>query len=75
LNDMRHGMQPIKQGQLKVVSIVEPSLCGFCQFASSADVEMADGSIRAMFHCRRRDCDNWQEKTDTIIPTGITNIR
>jgi hypothetical protein len=44
---------------LKVVRLVEPDLCLECRFAQTADVEMSDGSIQRMVHCRRLDCDNW----------------
>ena len=44
---------------LKVVRLIEPDLCLECRFAQSADVEMSDGSIQRMVHCRRLDCDNW----------------
>lgn len=44
---------------LKVVRLVEPDLCLECRFANTAQVEMADGSVQRMIHCRRLDCDNW----------------
>lgn len=44
---------------LKVVRLIEPDLCHGCRFAQTAQVEMADGSVQKMVHCRRLDCDNW----------------
>ncbi len=44
---------------LKVVRIIEPSLCVECRFAYIATVELADGSLKEMLYCRRLDCDNW----------------
>ena len=44
---------------LKVVRLVEPDLCLECRFANTAQVELADGSVQRMIHCRRLDCDNW----------------
>ena len=48
---------------LKVVRLIEPDLCLECRFAQSADVEMADGSVQRMVHCKRLDCDNWDYKS------------
>ena len=44
---------------LKVVRLLEPDLCLECRFADMAEVEMADGTVQRMVHCRRLDCDNW----------------
>ena len=44
---------------LKVVRLMEPELCLECRFSQTAQVEMADGSVQRMIHCRRLDCDNW----------------
>jgi len=61
--------------KLRIVRLMEPSLCMACKFAAVATVEMEDGSSRRMMHCKRLDCDNWQteETTDqpkTIFDTG-----
>ena len=44
---------------LKVVRLLEPDLCLECRFADMAEVEMEDGTVQRMVHCRRLDCDNW----------------
>ena len=44
---------------LKVVKLIEPDLCLDCRFAQTAQVEMQDGTVQRMVHCRRLDCDNW----------------
>ena len=44
---------------LKVVKLIEPDLCLECRFAQTAQVEMQDGTVQRMVHCRRLDCDNW----------------
>lgn len=49
--------------QLRVVRLIEPELCLECRFGNKAEVEMADGSIQQMIHCRRLDCDNWDYQT------------
>lgn len=49
--------------QLKVVRLLEPELCTECRFGHKAEVEMTDGSIQQMIHCRRLDCDNWDYQT------------
>ena len=61
--------------KLRIVRLMEPSLCMACKFAAIVTVEMEDGSSRRMMHCKRLDCDNWQteETTDqpkTIFDTG-----
>lgn len=49
-------MEPEK---LKVVKIIDPSLCTNCPFAWMAEVEFANGATKKMLYCRRLDCDNW----------------
>ena len=46
--------------KLKIVRLMDPTLCASCRFASVANVEMADGANRKMLHCKRLDCDNWE---------------
>ena len=48
---------------LKVVRLLEPDLCLECRFADMAEVEMEDGTVQRMVHCRRLDCDNWDYST------------
>ena len=48
---------------LKVVRLLEPDLCLECRFADMAEVEMEDGTVERMVHCRRLDCDNWDYST------------
>lgn len=62
--------------KLRIVRLMDPSLCMSCKFAAVATVEMEDGSSRRMMHCKRLDCDNWQtEETEdqplTISDTGL----
>ena len=45
--------------QLRVVKLIEPELCLDCRFGHRANVEMEDGSVQHMIHCKRLDCDNW----------------
>lgn len=49
--------------QLKVVRLIEPEICLECRFAQMAQVELKDGSIQRMIHCKRLDCDNWDIET------------
>ncbi len=44
---------------LKVVRLMEPELCLECRFAKTAEVEMENGTLQRMIHCKRLDCDNW----------------
>lgn len=57
--------------RLKIVRLMEPSLCVACRFASIATVEMDDTSNRRMLHCRRLDCDNWQTEEVEENPRSI----
>lgn len=49
--------------QLRVVRLIEPELCMECRFGNKAEVEMTDGTVQQMIHCRRLDCDNWDYQT------------
>jgi hypothetical protein len=49
----------MRRKQLKVVRLLEPELCLECRFSQMASVELKDGSVQRMVHCRRLDCDNW----------------
>ena len=48
---------------LKVVRLIEPEICLECRFAHMAEVQMKDGTVQRMIHCRRLDCDNWDYET------------
>jgi hypothetical protein len=64
-------MQHEENTKLKIVRLIEPSLCLPCRFASIATVEMNDSSNRRMLHCRRLDCDNWQMEEVEENPKNI----
>jgi hypothetical protein len=64
-------MQHEENTRLKIVRLMEPSLCLACRFASIATVEMNDDSNRRMLHCRRLDCDNWQVEEVEENPRSI----
>jgi hypothetical protein len=53
----------MRRKQLKVVRLIEPELCLECRFAQMASVELKDGSVQRMVHCKRLDCDNWDYAT------------
>ncbi len=55
--------------KLRIVRLIEPSLCLSCRFAAIATVEMHNGSNRRMLHCKRMDCDNWQ--TEEVEETPL----
>ena len=57
--------------ELRVVLIIEPSLCLKCRFAAIADIQLADGTTKRMFRCKRLDCDNHQA-TQQPNPTNVT---
>lgn len=61
-----------KNTKLRIVRLMEPSLCLSCRFASIAAVEMQDSSSRRMLHCKRLDCDNWQTEEVEETPKSIT---
>lgn len=54
--------------KLKIVRLMNPSLCASCRFAAVANVEMEGGSSRRMLHCKRLDCDNWQTEESSEVP-------
>ena len=57
--------------KLRIVRLIEPSLCLSCKFAAIATVEMDNGSNRKMMHCKRLDCDNWQTEESDHQPLTI----
>lgn len=65
---------PIMQNEntkLKIVRLLDSSLCANCRMAAVATVEMEDGSSRRMLHCKRLDCDNWQTEESAEIPKQL----
>ncbi|MCW5938646.1 MAG: hypothetical protein KF884_06145 [Fimbriimonadaceae bacterium] len=61
--DWAEGSKRMARRQLKVVKLLEPDLCIECRFAQMASVELQDGTVQRMVHCRRLDCDNWDTTT------------
>jgi hypothetical protein len=57
--------------KLRIVRLLEPSLCLSCRHANIATVEMANGTSRRMLHCKRLDCDNWQTEETEETPSHI----
>ena len=57
--------------KLRIVRLLEPSLCLSCRHAAIATVEMESGSNRRMLHCKRLDCDNWQTEDSDETPKTI----
>lgn len=51
-----------RKTKLKVIKIIDPTLCIRCDCAYIAEVLMANGKRRKMFYCSRMDCDNWIAK-------------
>jgi hypothetical protein len=59
--------------KLRIVRLLEPSLCLSCRHAAIATVEMANGASRRMLHCKRLDCDNWQTEETDETPKSIND--
>ncbi|MCW3100812.1 MAG: hypothetical protein JWL77_6430 [Chthonomonadaceae bacterium] len=57
--------------RLKVIRLLEPTLCLSCRHVAIATVQMANGSSRRMLHCKRLDCDNWQTETTELQPIRL----
>jgi hypothetical protein len=64
-------MQNENNTKLRIVRLLEPSLCLSCRHAAIATVEMESGSSRRMLHCKRLDCDNWQTEETNETPRSI----
>jgi hypothetical protein len=60
--------------KLRIVRLLDPSLCQSCRFATVVEVEMDSGASRSMLHCKRRDCDNWQTEETDEIPRRIFEV-
>jgi hypothetical protein len=63
-----------KNEKLKIVRLMNPSLCAECRFATVAMVSMEDGTERKMMHCKRLDCDNWQIEETDQVPTQMYDV-
>ena len=57
--------------KLRIVRLLQPSMCLSCQYAAIATVEMASGNSRRMLHCKRLDCDNWETEESDDTPNSI----
>ncbi|MBC7527692.1 MAG: hypothetical protein H7308_09085 [Chthonomonadaceae bacterium] len=57
--------------RLKIVRLLEPSLCLSCRHSAIATVEMESGSNKRMLHCKRLDCDNWETEESEETPRSI----
>ncbi len=57
--------------KLKIVRLLNPSMCLSCQYAALATVEMSSGNSRRMLHCKRLDCDNWQTDETEETPRSL----
>lgn len=64
-------MNPSGSTHLRIVRLLEPSLCLACRFAAAATVEMSDEPSRRMLHCRRLDCDNWETQDAPAEPRAV----
>ncbi len=60
--------------KLRIVRLLDPSICTSCRMAAIATVAMADGSSRRMLHCKRLDCDNWQTDTTGDDPVHLSDV-
>lgn len=49
----------MKRQNIKLVKLLNPSLCDDCPFRSVAQVKTQDGEWKSVTYCRRKDCDNW----------------
>jgi hypothetical protein len=57
--------------KLRIVRLLDPSLCLSCRHAAVATVEMESGASRRMLHCKRLDCDNWQTEETNDAPKSL----
>ena len=60
---------------LKVIHLLEPTLCFSCRFATFASVTMSDGLRQKMLHCKRLDCDNWAKGSSGKKPIRYSDER
>lgn len=57
--------------ELRIVRLMNPSMCLGCAFAKIAEVENGEGQLSRMIQCRRLDCDNW----DTQVAASVRSVR
>ncbi len=60
--------------KLRIVRLLQPSMCLSCQYAAIATVEMESGNSRRMLHCKRLDCDNWETEESEENPRSLQDI-
>lgn len=51
-------------GKLTIVDLLNRQVCFACRFGEITTVEMDNGELKRMLHCRRLDCDNWVKIDD-----------
>jgi hypothetical protein len=61
------------QRELKIVRLMNPTMCLGCAFAKIADVEDEMGFKSRMIQCRRLDCDNW-DTSDAAPVRSVTSL-
>jgi hypothetical protein len=44
---------------LRTVRLLNPLACTWCSSVRLASVMLRDGTVKQMFYCPKRDCDNW----------------
>lgn len=49
----------MNSSDLRIVRLLEPDLCLECRFAHIVEASGADGEVRQLIRCQRKDCDNW----------------
>ena len=60
--------------KLRIVRLLQPSMCLACQYAAIATVEMENGNSRRMLHCKRLDCDNWETEESEENPISLQDV-
>ena len=52
-------METEQTGKIRIVRVLDQTLCISCNNAYVADVLMSSGQRKKMIYCSRLDCDNW----------------
>jgi hypothetical protein len=43
----------------QIISLIDPTVCNGCRFSASESIPQANGTVRLIMRCKRKDCDNW----------------
>lgn len=56
-----------EKSRLRVINLLSTELCNGCRFRSQAKFLNERGEVVDMMHCKRLDCDNWDNSSTEAV--------